>query len=264
MAEGGGASTPGADTGGSKRRRRRRPRRGSAHAAGDAKARAASRGGDTAGDAPRSSGRTAPGAEPGRTHAGTGQGQKRKPQRKSPRKTQKKEHQKKEQKKEQKSQKQRQKRRGTSGKASRRPRGAPTKREISAGGVVYRRDGDEIEIVLASRRTRRGELAWGLAKGGIEDNESPEEAAVREVREETGLLAEIEDSLGETRYFYVWEDVRIRKTVHFFLMRHTGGNIDDRDDEMEEIRWFPLERALKRAAYRGERDVLVRAAEILR
>jgi 8-oxo-dGTP pyrophosphatase MutT (NUDIX family) len=255
MAEGGGASTPGAGAGGSKRRRRRRPRRGSAHAAGDAKARGAIRGGDNAGDAPRSSAKTdRADAEPGRTHAETGQGQKRKPQGKRPRKTQKKEQ----------SQKQRQKRRGTSGKTSRRSRGAPTKREISAGGVVYRRDGDEIEIVLASRRTRRGELAWGLAKGGIEDNESPEEAAVREVREETGLLAEIEDSLGETRYFYVWEDVRIRKTVHFFLMRHTGGDIDDRDDEMEEIRWFPLERALKRAAYRGERDVLVRAAEILR
>jgi 8-oxo-dGTP pyrophosphatase MutT (NUDIX family) len=143
-------------------------------------------------------------------------------------------------------------------------RGVPTKREISAGGVVYRRDGDEIEVVLASRRTRRGELAWGLAKGGIEEAESAEDAAVREVREETGLHADIEASLGETRYFYVWEDVRIRKTVHFFLMRYTGGNIEDRDDEMEEIRWFPLERALKRAAYRGERDVLGRAAEMLR
>jgi 8-oxo-dGTP pyrophosphatase MutT (NUDIX family) len=139
----------------------------------------------------------------------------------------------------------------------------PTKREISAGGVVYRRDGDRIEVVLASRRTRRGELAWGLAKGGIEDGESAEDAAVREVREETGLLAEIEAPLGETRYFYVWEDVRIRKTVHFFLMRCTGGDVEDRDDEMEEIRWFPLERALKRAAYRGERDVLGRAAERL-
>jgi 8-oxo-dGTP pyrophosphatase MutT (NUDIX family) len=152
-------------------------------------------------------------------------------------------------------------------KSTKTPRKAPpvpTKREISAGGVVYRRTDDEIEIVLASRRTRRGELAWGLAKGGIEDEESTEEAAIREVREETGLLAEIEASLGETRYFYVWENVRIRKTVHFFLMRHTGGDIDDRDDEMEEIRWFPLERALKRAAYRGERDVLVRAAELLR
>ena len=91
---------------------------------------------------------------------------------------------------------------------------------MSAGGVVYRRTDDVIEIVLAARRTRRGDLAWGLAKGGIEADESAEQAAVREVREETGIEAEIEASLGETRYFYVWENVRIRKTVHFFLMRH--------------------------------------------
>jgi 8-oxo-dGTP pyrophosphatase MutT (NUDIX family) len=163
------------------------------------------------------------------------------------------------------------KRRAASSKRARRRKQAPrdtsngpTKREISAGGVVYRRDGDGVEVVLASRRTRRGDLAWGLAKGGIEDGESMEVAALREVREETGIRAEIEASLGETRYFYVWEDVRIRKTVHFFLMRAVGGDIDDRDDEMEEVRWVPLERALKRAAYRGERDVLQRAAELLR
>ena len=144
-----------------------------------------------------------------------------------------------------------------------RGRRAPVQREVSAGGVVYRRDGDGIEVVLASRRTRRGDLAWGLAKGGIEPGESLEDAAVREVLEETGYTAEIESSLGETRYFYVWEETRIRKTVHFFLMRCTGGDPDDRDDEMEEIRWFPLARALKRAAYRGEREVLGRAAEIL-
>ena len=117
--------------------------------------------------------------------------------------------------------------------------------------------------MLASRRTRRGELAWGLAKGGIERGETREDAALREVREETGLEATIEADLGDTRYIYVWEDVRIRKRVHFFLMRHTGGDVDDRDDEMEEVRWFPLERARKRAAYRGERDVLARAAELL-
>jgi 8-oxo-dGTP pyrophosphatase MutT (NUDIX family) len=135
---------------------------------------------------------------------------------------------------------------------------------VSAGGVVYRRGDDgSLEILLASRRTRRGDLAWGLAKGGIEDGESNEDAAIREVREETGIVAQIEGSLGETKYFYVWEDVRIRKTVHFFLMRAVGGDTDDRDDEMEEIRWFPMERALKRAAYRGERDVLGRAAELL-
>jgi 8-oxo-dGTP pyrophosphatase MutT (NUDIX family) len=141
----------------------------------------------------------------------------------------------------------------------------PTQKEISAGGVVYRLAEDgTLEVVLASRRTRRGALAWGLAKGGIEEGETAEDAAVREVREETGIVAEIEESLGDTKYMYVWEDVRIRKTVHFFLMRAMGGNTDDRDDEMEEVRWFPLERALKRAAYRGERDVLGRAAELLR
>lgn len=150
---------------------------------------------------------------------------------------------------------------GGAGKRLRRPE---TRTEISAGGVVYRREDDAVEVVLAARRTRRGDLAWGLAKGGIEPDESAEQAAVREVREETGIEAQIEGSLGETRYFYVWEDVRIRKTVHFFLMRATGGDPNDRDDEMEDVRWFPLERALKRAAYRGEREVLERAAEHLR
>jgi 8-oxo-dGTP pyrophosphatase MutT (NUDIX family) len=134
---------------------------------------------------------------------------------------------------------------------------------VSAGGVLYRRGEDGIEVVLASRRTRRGQLAWGLAKGGIERGESKEQAAVREVREETGLTAEIEADLGDTKYMYVWDEIRIRKTVHFFLMRHTGGDVDDRDDEMEEIRWFPMERAIKRAAYRGERDMLVKASELL-
>jgi 8-oxo-dGTP pyrophosphatase MutT (NUDIX family) len=140
----------------------------------------------------------------------------------------------------------------------------PTTREVSAGGVVYRKTDEGIEVVLASRRTRRGQLAWGLAKGGIEEGETKETAATREVREETGMTAEIEADLGDTKYMYVWDDIRIRKTVHFFLMRHTGGNVDDRDDEMEEIRWFPMERAIKRAAYRGERDMLVKASELLR
>jgi 8-oxo-dGTP pyrophosphatase MutT (NUDIX family) len=156
--------------------------------------------------------------------------------------------------------------RGGSKRASDRARGPkiPTTREVSAGGVVYRRADEGLEVVLASRRTRTGQLAWGLAKGGIELGETKEAAAIREVREETGMTAEIEADLGDTRYMYVWDEIRIRKTVHFFLMRHTGGDVDDRDDEMEEIRWFPLERAIKRAAYRGERDMLVKASELLR
>ena len=234
-ASGAGSGGEGAGGGGAKRRRRRRRKRTSAQAPTESAAPEAKKAGASSRDQTGSSSRSAKeagsakkraSAKKRRTGQKTGQKKKRQSSRKAP--------------------------------------AVPTKREISAGGVVYRRDGEEIEVVLASRRTRRGDLAWGLAKGGIEDDESPEDAAIREVREETGLLAEIEASLGETRYFYVWESVRIRKTVHFFLMRHTGGDVEDRDDEMEEIRWFPLERALKRAAYRGERDVLGRAAELLK
>src|SRR6186997_818203 len=136
----------------------------------------------------------------------------------------------------------RQKKKGSGAKKKGAQRGPkiPTTKEVSAGGVVYRRGADGIEIV-----------------------ETREQAAVREVREETGLTADIEADLGDTKYMYVWDDIRIRKTVHFFLMRHTGGDVEDRDDEMEEIRWFPLERAIKRAAYRGERDMLVKASELL-
>lgn len=151
------------------------------------------------------------------------------------------------------------------GRGARRPRPrSRTQQEVSAGGVVYRRaDDGRVEILLASRRTRRGSLAWGLAKGGIEPGEAPEDAAVREVREETGFRAEIEQSLGSTRYFYVWDNTRIRKTVHFFLMRAVDGDPAERDDEMEEVRWFPLPGALRKATYRGEREVLARAADAL-
>jgi 8-oxo-dGTP pyrophosphatase MutT (NUDIX family) len=136
--------------------------------------------------------------------------------------------------------------------------------EVSAGGVVYRRGNDDaVDLALAARRTRRGQLAWGLAKGAIEQGESDEQAAVREVLEETGLEAEVEADLGDIRYFYVWEGVRVRKRVHFFLMRATGGDVANHDTEMEDVRWFPLTTAVKRAAYKGEREVIERAANRL-
>ena len=138
-----------------------------------------------------------------------------------------------------------------------------TRTEISAGGVVYRRVGDAAEICLAARRTRRGDLAWGLPKGLVEQDEAPEEAALREVAEETGLQAEIEQDLGTVRYFYVREGVRVRKQVRFFLMRATGGDVSHHDDEMEDVRWFPARRAVKRASFRGERELVERAVELL-
>ena len=117
--------------------------------------------------------------------------------------------------------------------------------------------------MLAARRTRRGELAWGLPKGLVEPDETAEGAAVREVLEEAGVEAEVEASLGEIRYFYVWEGVRVRKSVHFFLMRATGGDVSRHDDEMEDVRWFPLSRAVRRATYKGEREVLQKAVDRL-
>lgn len=120
-----------------------------------------------------------------------------------------------------------------------------------------------MDVALASRRTRKGDLAWGLPKGLVERGEAPEEAAVREVEEETGLRAEILEPLGDISYWYVWEDERIRKKVTFFLMEATGGDVTHHDHEMEDVRWFPLGEARRRASYASERDVLRRAADAL-
>jgi 8-oxo-dGTP pyrophosphatase MutT (NUDIX family) len=138
-----------------------------------------------------------------------------------------------------------------------------TRSETSAGGVVYQRRGPSVEIALAARRTQKGDLVWGLPKGGIDQGESEVDAALREVLEETGLEAAVEEDLGRIRYFYVWEGVRVRKAVRFFLMRATGGDVSRHDDEMEDVRWFPLAQAIRRAAYRGERQVIERASDHL-
>jgi len=126
---------------------------------------------------------------------------------------------------------------------------------------VIRRAPDGVEIALAARRTRKGDLAWGLPKGLVEPGEEPEEAAVREVQEETGLEARILSSLGEISYWYVWDAERVRKRVAFFLMEATGGDLSKHDHEMEEVRWFPLADAPRRATYPTERGVLRQAIE---
>ena len=138
-----------------------------------------------------------------------------------------------------------------------------TVRQVSAGGVVYRQGPEGTELLLASRRTRSGELVWGLPKGLVEPGESPETAAVREVREETGYDGEIRDSLGEISYFFVWGGERIRKVVHFFLMEAAEGEPGPRDQEMEEVAWFPLDEAVRTAGFDSERDTVRRAVDRL-
>lgn len=134
-----------------------------------------------------------------------------------------------------------------------------TRFEHSAGGVVVRPAAAGIEVALAARRRRSGDLAWGLPKGQVEPDEEVALTALREVREETGLEARIREPLGDISYWYVWEGERIRKKVTFFLMDATGGDFADHDAEMEEVRWFPLDEALRAASYSSEREVLRRA-----
>ena len=145
----------------------------------------------------------------------------------------------------------------------------PAVRELSAGGLVYRRRGTTCEVVLAARRhPQSGALVWTIPKGHLEAGETPEAAAVREVREETGLVAEIERPLGTISYWFIRKDeagrpVRVLKRVRFFLMRATGGRFRDRDQEMDAVRWFPLEDAVVTAAHANERELVRRACRLL-
>jgi 8-oxo-dGTP pyrophosphatase MutT (NUDIX family) len=145
----------------------------------------------------------------------------------------------------------------------------PLVREFSAGGLVYRRRRtDGWAVVLAARRSpHTGALVWMIPKGHVEAGESSAAAALREVREETGLEATIDGPLGDVTYWYARRDendqpMRIWKRVRFFLMRATGGRFADRDQEMDAVRWFPVEQAESAAAFPNER-ALVRRARLL-
>ena len=133
---------------------------------------------------------------------------------------------------------------------------------VSAGGVVYRRVDGSIEAVLCGRSTP---VRWSLAKGTPDEGETLEETALREVREETGLEVKLDSTLGSIEYWFADRDneVRYHKTVHFYLMKAVGGDIERHDPEFDVVRWFPVEEAFRIAAYPNEAQVLRRALELI-
>jgi 8-oxo-dGTP diphosphatase len=142
------------------------------------------------------------------------------------------------------------------------------RREVSAGGLIWRRSplANGIEIVLVRPA---GKDTWVLPKGHVEPGEGVIEAALREASEESGLLVQPGDPLGEISYIYSWRDkpgetaVRISKRVHFYLMQAHGGDTSMHDGEIDEVKWMPLDEALRRASHKSERELILKARRML-
>lgn len=133
-------------------------------------------------------------------------------------------------------------------------------RDVSAGGVAYRLSANGFDVALVGRLDPE---RWALPKGTPERDESMEQAAIREVTEETGLQVRIVRQLMPIEYWFVFHSVRHFKVVHFYLMEAVGGDVSLHDHEYDVVAWFPLAEALERAAYPNEREVLERAAREL-
>ena len=142
-------------------------------------------------------------------------------------------------------------------------RGLRKVEETSAGGLVVDRTDGTPRVALIGRVDRRGRLLWSLPKGHLEDGETAEDAAIREVEEETGIRGRVVASLGTIDYWFVAEDRRIHKTVHHYLLEASGGELSDADVEVDEVAWVPLGELAGRLAYAGERRLAETAAGLL-
>ena len=136
-----------------------------------------------------------------------------------------------------------------------------TIQQTSAGGIVFRKLDDRIDVALIARTSPRRRIIWALPKGWVEPGETIPDAALREIREETGLTGRLVEPLGQIEYsFYSPEDsARIQKTVHFFLVEFLSGDTADHDHEVDEARWWPLDAALAQMTYQSERQLMEKA-----
>ena len=136
------------------------------------------------------------------------------------------------------------------------------RREFSAGGVLVRRLRGRW-MLAAVRPAGKPEGVWALPKGLVDSGEASEAAALREVREETGLEGRLVAKLGDVRYVYTWRGERVFKVVSFFLVRYRSGRIGDlvpeQAREVAEARWLPLDEAGRLLSYGGEREMARKA-----
>jgi ADP-ribose pyrophosphatase YjhB (NUDIX family) len=139
----------------------------------------------------------------------------------------------------------------------------PRVEETSAGGFVIDRRGREPQAALIARRDRRGRLLWSLPKGHLEAGESPEDAAVREVLEETGIHASIVASLGTIDFWFMADDRRIHKTVHHYVLDAVDDVLSDADEEVAAVAWVPLGEVATRLRYADERRLLDQVHAVL-
>jgi 8-oxo-dGTP pyrophosphatase MutT (NUDIX family) len=142
--------------------------------------------------------------------------------------------------------------------------GVVTKTQVSAGGVVFRRSEGRTEVALISVGEQN---RWQVPKGLVDAGESPEDAALREAREETGLDAELVVPIEKIEYWYFSTErgarVRFHKFVHFYLLRFTAGDVRDHDHEVNEARWIEIGEAIGMLAFKGERAIVERAREMI-
>lgn len=129
--------------------------------------------------------------------------------------------------------------------------------ELSAGGAVIRER--EVIVVVPVKRDARRRRVLALPKGHLDEGETAEAAATREVTEETGVTAELIDKLGDVEYSYERNGRRRAKRVAFYLFEYRSGSLEDHDHEIEDARWMPLEQAARRLTYTGEREIVRRA-----
>jgi 8-oxo-dGTP pyrophosphatase MutT (NUDIX family) len=139
--------------------------------------------------------------------------------------------------------------------------------ETSAGGLVLDRRGPEANGALIGRLDRRGRLLWSLPKGHVEPGETEQEAAIREVSEETGIRGSVVGKLGTIDFWFVADGRRIHKTVHHFLLLADdpigGLELSDEDVEVSEVAWVPLAELAGKLAYADERRLLERVPDLL-